>query len=291
MDTLSHADWLRLHEVTLDLHAASSLRDLAGRVLEGVRHLFPYDSGSLQDDRGGADKVPWTVGGKIVWQGDVKTGGQYGMRVMPAEGPDFLPLRPAWLAVSAEKHPHTSYYRRTTDGTARRLSDVVPMRRLRRTKFFNEISRPLGLTAQMTVYMPLSPGSTLMLAACRSGTDFSERERLLLDLLRSHVGLSWRRVLGAERTIDCRPASKLAVVGPPFGLTKREVEVLGWVSRGKTNRDIAIILKLSPLTVKLHVERILAKLGCETRTAAACLALGEMGMTAHRQNQTPGSAP
>jgi DNA-binding NarL/FixJ family response regulator len=58
-----------------------------------------------------------------------------------------------------------------------------------------------------------------------------------------------------------------------FGLTLRESEVLYWVAKGKTNRDIGDILGASPATVKKHLERIHEKLGVETRTAAAALAL------------------
>jgi len=58
-----------------------------------------------------------------------------------------------------------------------------------------------------------------------------------------------------------------------FGLKLRESEVLYWVAKGKTNRDIGDILGASPATVKKHLERIHEKLGVETRTAAAALAL------------------
>ena len=54
-----------------------------------------------------------------------------------------------------------------------------------------------------------------------------------------------------------------------FGLTLRESEVLYWVAKGKTNRDIGDILGSSPATVKKHLERVFQKLGVETRTAAA----------------------
>ena len=57
-----------------------------------------------------------------------------------------------------------------------------------------------------------------------------------------------------------------------FGLTTREREVLSWLSKGKTNRDIAQILGLSPRTVDKHLEQIYAKLGVENRTAAAAIA-------------------
>jgi DNA-binding NarL/FixJ family response regulator len=57
-----------------------------------------------------------------------------------------------------------------------------------------------------------------------------------------------------------------------LGLTPREGEVLSWLSKGKTNRDIAQILGLSPRTVDKHLEQIYAKLGVENRTAAAAIA-------------------
>ena len=57
-------------------------------------------------------------------------------------------------------------------------------------------------------------------------------------------------------------------------LTPRETEVLGWLAKGKTNRDIAQILGLSPRTVNKHLEHVFEKLGVETRAAAAAIASG-----------------
>jgi DNA-binding NarL/FixJ family response regulator len=65
-----------------------------------------------------------------------------------------------------------------------------------------------------------------------------------------------------------------AAFASEFGLTTREGEVLSWLSKGKTNRDIAQILGLSPRTVDKHLEQIYAKLGVENRTAAAAIATG-----------------
>lgn len=61
-----------------------------------------------------------------------------------------------------------------------------------------------------------------------------------------------------------------------FALTPREAEVLIWIARGKSNRDIGDILDLSPRTVNKHLEQIYAKLGVENRTAAAAVALNAM---------------
>lgn len=57
-----------------------------------------------------------------------------------------------------------------------------------------------------------------------------------------------------------------------IALTPRETEVLSWLAKGKTNRDIADILGMSPRTVNKHLEHIFEKLGVETRSAAAAIA-------------------
>lgn len=62
-----------------------------------------------------------------------------------------------------------------------------------------------------------------------------------------------------------------------FSLTSRETEVLSWIAKGKTNRDIADILGMSPRTVSKHLEHVFEKLGVETRSAAAALAAREFG--------------
>jgi DNA-binding NarL/FixJ family response regulator len=69
------------------------------------------------------------------------------------------------------------------------------------------------------------------------------------------------------------PPSRLASAS----LTPRETEVLSWIAKGKTNRDVSDILGMSPRTVNKHLEHVFEKLGVETRAAAAALATREMG--------------
>ncbi len=58
-----------------------------------------------------------------------------------------------------------------------------------------------------------------------------------------------------------------------LGLTLREAEILMWISRGKTNKEIGIILGSSPRTVNKHLEHIFEKLGVATRAAAVSIAV------------------
>jgi DNA-binding NarL/FixJ family response regulator len=62
-----------------------------------------------------------------------------------------------------------------------------------------------------------------------------------------------------------------------FALTEREAEVLFWISRGKTNREIGQILSMSPRTVNKHLEPVYRKLSVENRTSAAALCLQHIG--------------
>jgi DNA-binding CsgD family transcriptional regulator len=74
-------------------------------------------------------------------------------------------------------------------------------------------------------------------------------------------------------------AARIEALTLLFKLTQRESEVLNWVIKGKTNRDIGEILGTSPRTVNKHLEHVFVKLGVETRTAAASLALGKLRAT------------
>lgn len=56
-------------------------------------------------------------------------------------------------------------------------------------------------------------------------------------------------------------------------LTKRESEVLYWVSYGKTNWEISQILSMSPRTANKHLEQIYRKLGVDNRTSAAAISI------------------
>ncbi|HEX5018189.1 MAG TPA: AAA family ATPase [Actinomycetes bacterium] len=84
-------------------------------------------------------------------------------------------------------------------------------------------------------------------------------------LLRSAADAAARRV-----GIDLDPVGSAAAA--PFGLTDREVEVLRRVAAGRSNKQIAEDLYISPKTASVHVSNILGKLGVSGRGEAAALA-------------------
>lgn len=122
----------------------------------------------------------------------------------------------------------------------------------------------------------LEDGSPLLDAAAA----FASSTRTIERFLWRDGGGGWHRVqIAAAR--QPRPfGRRVAVVVErpielPFGLTAREVAVLTQLARGATNVQIAAELVTARSTISTHVEHILAKLGCETRSAAAAIAVGE----------------
>jgi DNA-binding CsgD family transcriptional regulator len=102
------------------------------------------------------------------------------------------------------------------------------------------------------------------------------RPRAPLVVKGPHGHLEARLASGAGRRLLLpveRPERPGARTLEALGLSRREAEVLAWVAEGKTNPEIAAILGLSRRTVGNHLARIYARLGVETRTAAARLAL------------------
>jgi DNA-binding CsgD family transcriptional regulator len=102
-------------------------------------------------------------------------------------------------------------------------------------------------------------------------------------LARVAAHLRTARILQSARNQPRAPRPKLddeqvqQELAQRFALTLRELEVLQWVACGKTNRDIGTILGLSPRTVNKHLEHVYVKLGVETRTAAAAVAMAVAG--------------
>ena len=78
------------------------------------------------------------------------------------------------------------------------------------------------------------------------------------------------------RLTELSEDGKIETLQKQGGLTRREAEVLLWVSYGKTNKTISEILGISPRTVNKHLEQVFRKLGVETRAAATAIAVRHM---------------
>ena len=102
---------------------------------------------------------------------------------------------------------------------------------------------------------------TFFTFACRPGS-VGPRQQYLAQLLTPALHASWVRTQLQRTPSSADKASNQSV------LTVRELDILKWIYLGKSNFEIGAILKISPLTVKNHVQKILRKLNVVNRTQA-----------------------
>jgi two-component system NarL family response regulator len=99
------------------------------------------------------------------------------------------------------------------------------------------------------------------------------RAYLLKDVSRDELLDVIRGVHAGQRRIPAAIGARLAEAMPRSELTPRELEVLGLVVRGLSNRKIGDALSITEGTVKIHMNNILSKMGVQDRTQAATAAV------------------
>jgi PAS domain S-box-containing protein len=120
---------------------------------------------------------------------------------------------------------------------------------------------PRGVTWVFARSAPLSLGDGRVVAVIHV-LDISERKRLEEELQRV------REETEAEAEEGVKRASE-------YGLTFREITVLSLIARGKSDKEIAMLLGLSRYTVNKHSSNLVRKLGSRSRSQAAALAVRE----------------
>jgi DNA-binding CsgD family transcriptional regulator len=175
----------------------------------------------------------------------------------------------------AHENPILAYFQRTGSGSATRFSDVCTQDELHATTLYREVYLPLAVEHQIAFTLPSSPTRLLGVALSRFEHDFSDRERDVLNLARPFLVQAYQnavehsRLLDAQRDrarrVDRLPLAQLA----KLGLSEREAEVLRLVAMGRSDRDAAAELEISPRTVQKHLERCYATLSVHSRSAAA----------------------
>jgi DNA-binding CsgD family transcriptional regulator len=133
-----------------------------------------------------------------------------------------------------------------------------------RTRVFREFMRPHNghSTALVSLSLPARSTATLALGRCER-TPFSVREQRVLAALVPALSLCELALSEAGRSRD-------------FGLTRREAQVLDYLERGLTNREIAAACGTSRHTVVNQLRSVFAKLGASTRAEAVAISLGRL---------------
>ncbi len=96
---------------------------------------------------------------------------------------------------------------------------------------------------------------------------------ILKGMAHAEVGSAIRAVHSGRRLVPAEVAERLSGHFPKVALTPREVEVLGLVAQGASNKEIAHKLRIAIGTIKMHLQNILKKLNSSDRTQAVTIAL------------------
>ena len=319
-----------------------SLEGFRASVIGGIRRLVPCDVATYDEIDPSTGEVMW-----ITDPGEFAT---------VADTDAFVR--------NIDQHAVVQHHL-SRDGAPRTVSDFYSRRQWHGTALYNEFFRPLNLETQVATLWSGPNPAIVATSLNRVRGDPSERDRLVLDLVRPHVGSAFaaarartrserlveslaegadragasvvvlsdsgrieaasagarrrlRAFFGPAASPDCLPEELVRWVAlhptgvlartrdgvllrirfmarsaplepdvllleerPPsptpellrgLGLTRRQAEVLALIAAGKSNREIAEALTISPLTAKKHAENIYAKLGTPGRAAAAARA-------------------
>ena len=128
------------------------------------------------------------------------------------------------------------------------IRDLLPVNMLDWFQAWRQRSEPTHAEADEQCLMP---GFNASIRACEHPDEY------MLMLQRDENNAEW----------------DLQALRGKLKLTFREAEILMWIARGKTNKEIGIILNTSPRTVNKHLEHIFEKLGVSTRAAAVAMVL------------------
>ncbi len=276
MERLNRRDYQILVEFLRELESIDESQPFAVRLLPMLQRLVPYDVITYNEVDLGRGRNPTIA---------------YPAETMPADAERLF--RP-FIA----EHPIISHIERTHDRQARKLSDFISLRQFQQLGIYRDFFRLVGVEHQIALTLPAPSPVVLGIALNRHARDFSERERLLLNLSRPYLIEAHRRsetrlrlhqmLKALEQGLEADARGVVLHGGngrgsrmtaeeplPEHGhLTERESEVLRLLTQGKTDRQIAEQLAVSRRTVQKHVEHLLAKLGVPNRTAAAARVLG-----------------
>lgn len=237
MDGISERDASALLELVHDGASETGTEPFPPNVLHALVELIPSDA---------------CVGYQ---EGDISSGFRMVEQVRLLGAPPSKAIQEAFHTLGCQNPMNCCF--RPRERRVLRISDFFERRERSKLEWDAAVWRPYGIDDGLRLWLPAPPGRARSIYLERSGKDYTDRERMLLSLLRPHL-------IRMRENAEFRRRSS-----GDHGLTAREAEVLGWIARGKTNAQIARLLFISPHTVRKHIENIFEKLGVRTRTEAA----------------------
>jgi DNA-binding CsgD family transcriptional regulator len=164
------------------------------------------------------------------------------------------------------KHRMSNFDPTVNEGRPFFSTDFVTLRQFRDSDLYADCFRVLGMDHHGAVHVPTEDGRRLWFGLERAGArGYGERDRMMLTLVQPHLANARRLALARQRVtaeLKLHPGSFDAL-----GFTGRESETAYWLTEGKTNVEIGLLMRLHVQTVKCHVTNLFNKTGTDNRLA------------------------
>lgn len=177
MVTLSHNDLFALNLAIGEIYTARDMESFYRSVFSSIQGIVPCELCSFNDVK------PYTTRFLKLISGS-QDHGSVSHKLLPA--------------LNAHLHEHPLFPHCFT-GDAVKITDYVSTSQFKDMAIYNEYYRHLDVEMQITFAIPISRENVSLLALSRKNIDFSERDRLLLTLLRPHLISSLRIVTDLDR--------------------------------------------------------------------------------------------
>jgi len=241
----------RFQKALLELYEFANLDTVPHRILAAVKELIPgeivavtevdYRSGAI---KGCADPQDYPTG-------------------FDSNDESYVVLRQYF-----HEHPVVTDFHNV--GTARRISDYFSASEFHEKALYCEFYRKMRVEDQVVLMMPTDPGCAAGVAVSRAERSFRAIHVQRLDRLGPHIIQAYRNAKRISRIEqwNATPAQSVAVAIEKLGLSRRQGEVLEVIASGYSNAEAAVLLGVSPLTIKKHLENIYITLEVGSRSAA-----------------------
>jgi DNA-binding CsgD family transcriptional regulator len=241
MERLRHADYAGLLDFVAELQRPVGLSEFGSHLVETTARLLPGATISF-------DQI------------EVATGEYRFDHNCPLSAGELERLFNR-LQELYRQNPIHGYIQSGGTDTVVDIANLMPERDFRKTDFYQDIFRPIGLTHQVNVLLPRAGWINSM--TINRDRRISSASQTLLAMASRHIAAAHRTACLLDQLAGTRPIPAVRLQ-----FTRRESQVVEWLGEGKRNAEIAVILGCSPRTIDKHVENILRKTGAETRTAA-----------------------
>ena len=184
METLKWSDQRRIAELARDLYSSGSIEAISKRLVRGLDDL---------------------IGGNSVWLARSNARTKVTQTLAVNMKPEFQRLLQE-ATICIHEHPGVRYHY-VHKGRAVTVSDLLPLRQWKKTRLYNEFCFELGMQEQLGASFPFAFPDLMGVVISRTRRTFTQRDRLLLDIVRLHASeafrtAQWRTPWGSALAVD-----------------------------------------------------------------------------------------